>query len=316
MKESYFGYALTVIGVFALIVMMIIRDYQTTNDNDYYIMKEVLQDAMIDSVDYAYWREKRDLRIIEEKFAENYLRRFAQSMSSNKNYKIELYAISENPPKASVKITTSTGDYFVLQNEEGVNFGIINIMSGILDSKDYATGSVSTGKNSSTELVTDSNLYYSVGYIQDSVLTNAFDSSGTYSGSYSFSISSYPSGVTKSKIKTAKVSIRTINSIDEAQAFVDSVRGGIVTQTGGGGMGVADLTASTIVEHALTNSNMSFTATPSCGTYGCTVTVNYTIWNKGSSSTNVDRSAYYTNGTKAPNLWYLPFVVQMQYELK
>ena len=139
MKESYWGYVLIFIGVLAFVVMMIVRDYQTTNDNDYYTVKEVLQDAMIDSVDYAYWREYGQLKIIKEKFAENFLRRFAHVMSSNKTYKIQLYGINEVPPKASVKIITKTDNYVVsnLESDDVTNFDVVTIMSGILDSKDY-----------------------------------------------------------------------------------------------------------------------------------------------------------------------------------
>ena len=135
MKESFWGYLILLFGIFVIVIMMIIRDYQTTNDQDYYIMKEVTQAAMIDAIDYAYYREHNDLRIIEDKFAENFLRRFAQSMSSNKTYKIELFEISENPPKVSVRITTATGEYIVQQDEGGVDFGVVNILSAILDMK-------------------------------------------------------------------------------------------------------------------------------------------------------------------------------------
>lgn len=76
MKESLWGYILLLFGIFIIVVMMIIRDYQTTNDEEYYLLKEVTQAAMIDSVDYTYYREYDDLKIIEEKFVENFVRRF------------------------------------------------------------------------------------------------------------------------------------------------------------------------------------------------------------------------------------------------
>lgn len=135
MKEALYGYGVVVLGIFVIVVMMIIRDFQTTDDQDFYVLKEVTSASMMDSVDYAYYREHNDLRIIEEKFVENFLRRFAQSMSSNKTYDVRIYKVNEVPPEASIKVVTATGEYQVDADEGMLDFGVINLLSGILDMK-------------------------------------------------------------------------------------------------------------------------------------------------------------------------------------
>ena len=134
MKESFWTYLLIVLGLFVIVVMMIIQDLTGTSEEDYYLTKEVMQAAMIDSIDYGVYRQYGDIRIVKEKFVENFIRRFSESVNSIKTYKIEFYEIYEEPPKATVRIKTATSEYQV-STDSAVDFDIVTILSGILETK-------------------------------------------------------------------------------------------------------------------------------------------------------------------------------------
>ena len=130
MKESYWGYWLIVLGVGVIIVMMLISNVSATNTQDYYVLKEISEAAMVDAVDYGYYRESGELRINKEKFVENFLRRFAENVSLS-TYQIDFYSIYESPPKASVQVITKSNTYQLNSNVE--SFDIINRVDAILE---------------------------------------------------------------------------------------------------------------------------------------------------------------------------------------
>ena len=134
MKESFWTYLIIILGLFIIVVLVIVQDMTTTAEEDYYLMKEVMEAAMIDSLDYGVYRTTGEIRIVEEKFVENFTRRFAESVSANKDYRLEFYEIYESPPKATVRISTSTREYTV-NSDEIVDFGIVTILSNILETK-------------------------------------------------------------------------------------------------------------------------------------------------------------------------------------
>lgn len=113
MKESYWGYWLILLGVFIMVVMLFVNDATTTDTQDYYQLKEVANSAIYDSVDYAYFGQTGEIRIIKEVFVENFIRRFAQTVGMSNTYQIDFYDLYESPPKASIKITTQTGNFLV-----------------------------------------------------------------------------------------------------------------------------------------------------------------------------------------------------------
>lgn len=133
MKESIWGYLILTLGVFIIIVMIIVQNVSTTDEQNYYLVRECMEGAMIDSVDYGVYRNYGEIRIIREKFVENFIRRFSESVQPSKTYNIDFYEIYESPPKATVRVTTNTGEYEV--NSEKADFDIVTILSGILEQK-------------------------------------------------------------------------------------------------------------------------------------------------------------------------------------
>ena len=134
MKESMWGYWIVVLGISIMSVMVLLQNYTTTSEQDYFLIKEVLEASMYEAVDYGYYRDTGELKMNTEKFVENFVRRFSETVNINKNYKLEFYQIYEQPPAASVAIKTKT---------DGSNFGqqagstsdsadVVNRLTGIL----------------------------------------------------------------------------------------------------------------------------------------------------------------------------------------
>ena len=118
MKESYWGYWLIILGIFIVVVMMLTNDATTTNTQDYYQLKEVANSALYDSIDYSYYTQTRQIRILKEVFVENFIRRFAETVSVTDSYDISFYDLYESPPKVSVKVATKTAGFIVGRDTE------------------------------------------------------------------------------------------------------------------------------------------------------------------------------------------------------
>lgn len=131
MKEVYWGYWLIVLGVFITIVMMMVSNITTSDTQDYYLIKEVTEAAMLDAVDLATYRETGNLKMNQEKFVESFLRRFSENVSITKTYNIDFYDIIEQPPKVSVKVSGTSSTFTIAGDSK--SFDIINKVDAILE---------------------------------------------------------------------------------------------------------------------------------------------------------------------------------------
>ena len=131
MKESSWGYGIIALGLLILSVIMLTQNITTTTEEDFYLGREVLSSSMIDAVDLGSYRNSGKLVMSKEKFVEIFLRRFAESVSVSKTYQIDFYDIREYPPKASVRIRTSSNELNVSQ--ESFSVSIDTLLSGALE---------------------------------------------------------------------------------------------------------------------------------------------------------------------------------------
>ena len=131
MKESYWGYWLVVLGVFVVVIMLLIQNVTSNNTEDYYTVNQITEAALVDAVDYAYYRQYGELKINKEKFMESFLRRFAETASLTSKYEITFTGMYETPPKASVEIVSSTNTYTIASNSE--SFDMANRVDAILE---------------------------------------------------------------------------------------------------------------------------------------------------------------------------------------
>lgn len=152
MKWSFASVGLIVFGLIGVTIIILFQELTTNNENDYYLLKEVTEAAMIDAIDIPYYRETGNLKIVREKFVENFIRRYAEStIFATNEYNIYFYEIMETPPKVSIVINTGIGSFTIAGDSDDYN--IQNKLDAILE---Y------TGKNTNVD-VTD--VYYDNPYI-------------------------------------------------------------------------------------------------------------------------------------------------------
>ena len=109
MKESMWGYLIITLGLIIIVVIVLIQNITVTQEEDYYLTREVLEASMIDAVDMGSFKSSGEIVMVKEKFVEVFIRRFAESIGKSKDvYRLEFYDINEYPPKASVRILTDS----------------------------------------------------------------------------------------------------------------------------------------------------------------------------------------------------------------
>lgn len=132
MKWSFATIGVILLGIIGVSIILLFQNITTNNENDYYLLKEVTEAAMIEAIDIPYYRETGDLKIVKEKFVENFTRRFAEStIFVTSTYTIKSYDIIETPPKVSVVIDTGIGEFTVGGNTD--DYGVQNKLDAILE---------------------------------------------------------------------------------------------------------------------------------------------------------------------------------------
>ena len=127
MKESMWGYMVITLGVLAIGVIYF---FQNVNYN---LLRETTEAAMYDAFDISTYRSGGGIRIVQEKFIENFLRRFAENASLAHTYIIDIYDVNEIPPKVSIKL--STADNSTNITGETITFSVVNRIDAILETK-------------------------------------------------------------------------------------------------------------------------------------------------------------------------------------
>ena len=120
-----------ILGVLTLACVNLVLNYQSGNELDYYLLEETTEAAMLDAVDYGYYKVSGGIvRVDREKFLESFVRRFADSVDATKTYNIKVIDFNETPPKVSIRVGTST-----VASVAGEDFDIVNQIDAILETK-------------------------------------------------------------------------------------------------------------------------------------------------------------------------------------
>ena len=136
MKESMLGYLIVSLGIIIIAVLFLIQRITTTNEQDYYLSREIMKAALNDAVDYGTYMKSGKLVISKEKFVAVFTRRFAESVPADRTYQIDFYDIHEYPPKATIKISTKSGETVVgnyVDDYEAFDVDINTYITGILE---------------------------------------------------------------------------------------------------------------------------------------------------------------------------------------
>ena len=132
LKESIWGYAIITLGVLAVGVIWFFANATRADQHNFNLLKETTEAAMFDAIDLSSYKIDGTIRIEEERFVENFVRRFAQNADLSNTYVIEIYDVNEEPPKVSLKVS-STKETNV--TGEIIEFDIVNNIDAILESK-------------------------------------------------------------------------------------------------------------------------------------------------------------------------------------
>ena len=118
MKNALGGYWRVLVGIFVVVIMLLVQNLTTSNTQAYYLIKEITEAALVDAVDYSYYRTFGEIKINKEKFYESFVRRFAENASSTTTYTVSFYGVYEAPPKASVEIKSKSNTFNVMGDSE------------------------------------------------------------------------------------------------------------------------------------------------------------------------------------------------------
>jgi len=162
MKESMWMYLFGTLGIVGLILINLFGQIVVSNEQNYYLLKEITEASLFDSVDLYAYRDgvgydgvtmdtdpesmhcmsniPGTVRIIKEKFVESFVRRFADNAELNRKYRIVIHDIDECPPKVSVSLVASKSfdfvTFFSIDFNNGDTAGaadIVNSITGILE---------------------------------------------------------------------------------------------------------------------------------------------------------------------------------------
>ena len=135
MGKSLWSIIVIILGVASIFFITLFQTVTNTDEHNSQLIKEAVEAAMWESVDYAYFRATGFQRIDREKFAENFIRRFADSASKSRDYVVEIVDINETPPKVSVRVSSKAyGNSAVpLNSDELVTFTLTNSQDAILE---------------------------------------------------------------------------------------------------------------------------------------------------------------------------------------
>ncbi len=131
MKSAYWGYWLVLLGVFVVIVMLLIQNVTTGTTQTYSMLQEINEAAMLDAIDYGYYRQYGEIKINKEKYYEVFSRRMAEAGAGAITYDIKFFGVVEAPPKTSVQISSRSNTFNVASDE--TTFDLVQKVDAIIE---------------------------------------------------------------------------------------------------------------------------------------------------------------------------------------
>lgn len=129
MKDSIWAYFIIMFGIIAIVFIFFMQRTTTTDQHNYTLLRETTEAAMYDAIDNVALNNNQ-VKINQQEFIEIFLRRFAENASLSRKYKIDIYDINEEPPKVSLKVSSTESG-----TSEMVSFDLVNKVDAILETK-------------------------------------------------------------------------------------------------------------------------------------------------------------------------------------
>ena len=146
MNKGMLTVGIILLSLIALLMLGVMSNFSTGSEVDYYLLKETTDAALEDAIDQIYLRTCGLYRIDKDKFVENFLYRFANSVEANRDYRIRFYDINEVPPKVSVKVDSLT--VLSVKGREGTEAATISQRyDAIIEAKYFNDLAVEEGLN-------------------------------------------------------------------------------------------------------------------------------------------------------------------------
>lgn len=130
MNKAFWAVFVVGVGIVSVAFIFFFQNATNTEEQNYALLQEVTEAAMYDAVDIASYKATGTIRIDAEKFVENFMRRFAESVSLGNTYVIDIYDINETPPKVTLKVSTKLNSNVT---GEIVEFDLTNRISAIFE---------------------------------------------------------------------------------------------------------------------------------------------------------------------------------------
>ncbi len=130
MKESFWGILVVGVGILMIFFIYLFQSLTNTEEHNYTLLKETTEAAMYDAFDLPTYHTTGEIRIDAEKFIENFYRRFAENANLSRTYKIDIVDINEEPPKVSVRVSSSLNSSIT---NEIISFDLTNTLDAILE---------------------------------------------------------------------------------------------------------------------------------------------------------------------------------------
>mgnify|MGYP000570878238 FL=1 len=130
MHDSFWSLFIIGLGVISVSFIIFFQNLTSIDEQNYTLLRETTEAAMYDAVDLAAYKRDGTIRIDREKFVENFVRRFAEGANLAQNYKIEIFDVSETPPKVSIRVSSKLASNVT---NEIIEFDIVNKLDAILE---------------------------------------------------------------------------------------------------------------------------------------------------------------------------------------
>ena len=130
MKDSFWGSMILILGVISITFIYFFQNITNTDQQNYTLLRETTEAAMYDAINQTEYANSGNISIEGEKFVEAFVRRFSENASLSNTYIIEIYDISEYPPKVSLRVRSKETSNVA---GEIVEFKIDNKIDAILE---------------------------------------------------------------------------------------------------------------------------------------------------------------------------------------
>lgn len=130
MRESMWGIFVVGVGVALILLIYFFQSVTSTDEHNYYLLRETTEAALQDAVDMTDYRINNVISINREKFVESFVRRFAENADLSNTYTIEIFDVNELPPKVTLRVKSSASGSVV---NEQVTIGLNNQLSAIIE---------------------------------------------------------------------------------------------------------------------------------------------------------------------------------------